>query len=76
VIAMTNVVPLRPRRPVPVLVSVDWDQARALYVAACNRCCETTTTHRLDQAEEWAENHRCDPELAALLADVLTGTAA
>jgi hypothetical protein len=83
VIAMTNVLPLRPRRPgrpaarpVAVLVSVEWDDARGLYVLACERCCETTTTHRLDQATEWADEHHCDPELVALLAVVLSGTAA
>jgi hypothetical protein len=84
VIAMTNVIPLRPRRrphrpaarPVPVLVSVEWDEARGLYAMACERCCESATTHRLEDADAWAETHRCDPELAALLAAVLSGTAA
>ncbi|MFB9833810.1 hypothetical protein [Actinoallomurus acaciae] len=73
---MTKVIPLRPHRPALVLMSVEWDQARALYVAACERCFETATAHRLDQATEWADGHRCDPELVALLATVLSGTAA
>jgi hypothetical protein len=81
---MSNVVPLRPAVPshsVPVppsavLVSVEWDDARALYVAACDGCCETATTHHLTDAETWADEHRCDPELAALLATVLHGIAA
>jgi hypothetical protein len=73
---MTDVFPLRPGRPVPVPISAEWDEAHGLYVAACERCCETATAHRIDQAEEWVETHRCDPELVALLADVLSGTAA
>ena len=81
---MSNVVPLRPAVPthsVPVpptavLVSVEWDDARGLYLAACERCCESATTHHLDEADAWAEDHRCDPELAALLATVLHGIAA
>ena len=81
-----NVTPLssarpgrRPRRPGSVLsyvtddhVSVLWDEYRGLYVAVCERCCEGLDTERSDQAEDWAASHRCDPELAALLADVTT----
>jgi hypothetical protein len=82
VIAMTNVTPLpvrRPRptgRPVTVPVSVEWDEGRGLYLVACDRCCEAATTYRLEDADGWAETHRCDPELAALLATVLDQVAA
>jgi hypothetical protein len=56
-------------------VSVEWDEGRELYVVACHRCTETVLATRLDEAEELADIHRCDPELAALLADI-TGKAA
>jgi hypothetical protein len=49
---------------------VEWDGVRGLYVAVCDRCCETLSTDRSDQADEWAETHTCDPELAALLAAI------
>jgi hypothetical protein len=82
VIAMTNVTPLPLRRPRPtgrpgiLPVSVEWDEGRGLYLVACDRCCESTTTYRLEDADGWAETHRCDPELAALLATVLDQVAA
>jgi hypothetical protein len=84
VIAMTNVIPLRPvrrpRRPAArpglVPVSVEWDEGRGLYVTACARCCESATLHHLADADTWAETHHCDPELAALLAVVLGQVAA
>ena len=53
-----------------------WDQARALYVSVCERCCEGLDTPRPDQADDWAPSHHCDPELAALLADITTRRAA
>jgi hypothetical protein len=56
-------------------VSVEWDEGRELYVVACRRCTETVLPSRLEEAEDLAEGHRCDPELAALLAEV-TGEAA
>jgi hypothetical protein len=56
-------------------VSVEWDEGRELYLVTCYRCTETALPARLDEAEELAEIHRCDPELAALLAEV-TGEAA
>ena len=86
---MTNVIQLRPARrprrphrprptarPALVPVSVEWDQGRGLYVAACARCCESATLHHLTDADDWADTHHCDPELVALLAAVLNGTAA
>jgi hypothetical protein len=69
----------RPRPAVPVvggLVAVEWDEFRGVYVAVCDRCCESLDALHLDQAHEWAEGHCCDPELAALLAEVLDRRAA
>jgi hypothetical protein len=57
-------------------VSVDWDEGRQMYIAVCERCAETLLTARLDQAHDWADEHRCDPELVALLAEVLDRRAA
>jgi hypothetical protein len=48
-------------------VHVEWDGIAGLHIAVCRRCCETFTTHRFDQAHEWAETHTCDPEFVALL---------
>jgi hypothetical protein len=82
-----RVITLRPRprrvptRPVPSSavraldgpVSVEWDEARELYVLSCHRCTDTLTLLRLDEAYESAETHRCDPELAALLDHITRG---
>jgi hypothetical protein len=57
-------------------VDVEWDEFRGLHVAVCDRCCETLDALHLEQAHEWAEAHHCDPELAALLAEVLNRRAA
>jgi hypothetical protein len=82
--ANAKIVPLRPRaaRAVPTRpdqdgpVSVEWDDGRATYVVVCERCTESLITERLDQAHNWADEHRCDPELAALLAEVIDRRAA
>jgi hypothetical protein len=55
-------------------VWVEWDYGRCFYVAGCDRCAETITLTLLADAHEWAETHRCDPELAALLSTITTGT--
>jgi hypothetical protein len=79
--ANAKIVPLRPRI-VPARpgqdgsVSVEWDEGRGMYVAVCTRCTETLTTARLTQAHGWVDEHHCDPELAALLAEVLDRRAA
>jgi len=83
---MTNVTPIRPRRPRPaarptgrpgiVPLFVEWDEGRGLYVVVCERCCDSATMYLLEEADEWAETHRCDSELAALLATVLDQVAA
>ncbi|SEG94706.1 hypothetical protein SAMN04489712_15014 [Thermomonospora echinospora] len=82
-------VPARPRpvpgRPFPsrrvrssVLVGpvVEWDGVRGLHTATCGRCADTMTARSAEYAYGWAETHECDPELAALLADICGGTAA
>ncbi|MEV5571111.1 hypothetical protein AB0L06_13765 [Spirillospora sp. NPDC052269] len=66
-----------PRRPrsVPVavsLVSVGWDPARLLHVARCSRCADAFTALGLADADDWADTHTCDAELAALLTEVVT----
>ena len=85
-----RLVPVPRRRTRPVLVPaafrarpavlggpvVEWDEYRGVHVAVCDRCCETLDAVRLDQAHQWADTHDCDPELAALLAEVLTRRAA
>jgi hypothetical protein len=69
----------RPRRRAVLAsdgsVLLEWDEGRGLYIAVCDRCTETFTVELLDQAHEWADDHRCDPELAALL-DQITRRAA
>lgn len=73
-----KIVPLRPRpvRARPAFVPVEWNEGRGLYVAVCSRCTENLTTERFEQAHTWAEDHRCDYELAVLLAEVLKRRAA
>lgn len=79
--ANAKIVPLRPHL-VPTRtgqdgpVSVEWDEGRATYVVVCERCAESLLTERLDQAHDWADEHHCDPELAALLAEVVDRRAA
>lgn len=76
--------PCRAVRPVPssrpssswAPVAVEWDAVRGLHVARCVRCAEYFTAPRVDQVEDWAASHRCDAELAALLAAVTGGRAA
>jgi hypothetical protein len=60
----------------PVLVGIGWDDNRGLHVARCPRCTESLDSTDIGQVEDWATRHRCDPELAALLALVTTGRAA
>jgi hypothetical protein len=55
---------------------VEWDGVRGLHVASCGRCADTMTAVSAGRAYRWAETHKCDPELAALLADICGGTAA
>jgi hypothetical protein len=69
------------RSPVPSswsvpLVRVEWDGVRGLNIARCSRCADSFTSTRVDAVEEWAATHRCDAELAALLAEITSGRAA
>ena len=59
-----------------VPVTVEWDGVRGLHVARCVRCAECFTSSRVDLVEDWAATHRCDAELAALLANIVGGRAA
>ena len=79
IIKLRPAVPARPPRPGSVPdgpVSVEWDEGRGMYVAVCRRCLEWLFTERIEQAHTWSDEHRCDPELAALLAEVLERRAA
>ncbi|WP_206700077.1 hypothetical protein [Actinomadura sp. RB99] len=57
-------------------VGVEWDEFRSLHVARCQRCAESYASASSVEVDEWADNHTCDPELAALLALVTTRRAA
>jgi hypothetical protein len=79
IIKLRPAVPARPVRPGSIPdgpVSVEWDEGRGMYVAVCRRCMEWMFTERFEQAHVWGDEHRCDAELAALLAEVLGPRAA
>ncbi|MDL4776356.1 hypothetical protein [Actinomadura xylanilytica] len=57
-------------------VRVEWDGPRGLHVAQCGRCTDSFTSSRPAEIDEWADTHRCDVELAALLDLVASGRAA
>jgi hypothetical protein len=79
IIKLRPAVPARPVRPGSApdgLVSVEWDEGRGMYVAVCRRCMEWLFTESFEQAHAWSDEHRCNPELAALLAEVLDRRAA
>ncbi|MEV5705740.1 hypothetical protein [Actinoallomurus sp. NPDC052274] len=61
--------PSSSRRLVLDAVRVTFDDTRGVHVAACARCAETESAYSggLGWLLDWAETHRCDPELAALL---------
>ncbi|MFF5261797.1 hypothetical protein ACFY4C_22900 [Actinomadura viridis] len=56
-------------------VTLGWDDVRALHIARCERCAASCASALASEVEGWAELHRCDAELAALL-DQITGRAA
>jgi hypothetical protein len=79
IIKIRPAVPARPVRSVTApdgLVSVEWDQGRGMYVSVCRRCLEWLFTESFEQAHAWSDEHHCDPELAALLTEVLDQRAA
>jgi hypothetical protein len=57
-------------------VGVEWDEFRSLHVARCQRCAESFASSSCGEVDDWADTHRCDAELAALLALVDTRRAA
>ncbi|WP_018653815.1 hypothetical protein [Actinomadura flavalba] len=57
-------------------VRVEWDFVRVLYVARCDRCADSLATPNATAADDWADTHRCDPELTALLTRITKRRAA
>lgn len=57
-------------------VGVEWDEFRSLHVARCQRCADSFASEFCGEVNDWADAHRCDAELAALLALVDTRRAA
>lgn len=49
-------------------VGVEWDEFRSLHVARCQRCAESFASSSCGEVDAWADIHRCDAEVAALLA--------
>ncbi|MFI0352508.1 hypothetical protein [Actinomadura sp. 9N407] len=59
----------RPSWTVPA-VTIGWDGLGSLHIAHCGRCAESSASTRLGEVDDWADSHRCDAELAALLAEI------
>ncbi|NVI88883.1 hypothetical protein [Actinomadura sp. BRA 177] len=57
-------------------VGVEWDEFRSLHIARCQRCAESFASSCCGEVDDWADAHRCDVELAALLAFITSGRAA
>ncbi|MCP9952915.1 hypothetical protein [Actinomadura madurae] len=57
-------------------VGVEWDEFRSLHIARCQRCADSFASSSSTEADDWADTHHCDPEMAALLALVDTRRAA
>ncbi|MBT2206849.1 hypothetical protein [Actinomadura sp. NEAU-AAG7] len=57
-------------------VGVEWDEFRSLHIARCQRCADSFASASWAQVDRWADTHRCDAELAALLALVTERRAA
>ena len=57
-------------------VRVGRDELRGLDVAVCDGCAESFASSCCGEVDDWADMHRCDAELAALLALVDTRRAA
>jgi hypothetical protein len=53
-------------------IRITLDDTRGVHVAVCDRCADSQSAYAdsLAWLLEWAETHRCDPELVALLASV------
>ncbi|MEV5570527.1 hypothetical protein AB0L06_10770 [Spirillospora sp. NPDC052269] len=50
-------------------VAIEWDADPGLHLARCDSCAAHLRSSWLGAVEVWAEEHRCDPELATLLAE-------
>ncbi|MBO2440294.1 hypothetical protein [Actinomadura nitritigenes] len=57
-------------------VGVEWDEFLSLHVARCQWCAESFASSRAGEVDDWADAHRCDAEIVALLALVDTRRAA
>jgi hypothetical protein len=57
-------------------VGIDWDEFGSLHIARCQRCADSFASPSCGEVDDWANTHRCDPELAALLALLDTRRAA
>jgi hypothetical protein len=53
-------------------VRITFDDTRGVHVAVCDRCADSQSAYpdSLVWLLEWADSHRCDPELVVLLASV------
>ncbi|CNF01468.1 Uncharacterised protein [Mycobacterium tuberculosis] len=49
-------------------IGVEWGEFRSLHVARCQRCTESFASSSCGEVDDWADAHRCDAEMAALLA--------
>ncbi|TDE26449.1 hypothetical protein [Actinomadura sp. 6K520] len=49
-------------------VGVEWDESRSLHIGRCQRCADSFASSRPGEVDDWTDTHRCDPDLAALLA--------
>lgn len=70
-VTMSKLSRLRAVDPITIIWPHDDDNG----VADCSRCHETVTGPSCDWLDQWADEHRCDPELVALL-DAVTLRAA
>lgn len=57
-------------------VGVEYDEFRSLHLARCQRCADSFASSSCGEVDDWADAHRCDAELAALLALVTARRAA
>ncbi|MFC5748337.1 hypothetical protein [Actinomadura rugatobispora] len=57
-------------------VAVGWDAFRSLHLARCEMCADSFASSRADEVDQWADTHRCDLELVALLAEITVRRAA
>jgi hypothetical protein len=51
-------------------VTITWSNLTGRHVAVCQHCAETAESHSSTWVLNWADDHRCDPELVALLAEI------